>query len=252
MITKVLTHVHKVVITYWCWHICEGDGVWAVEKGLGPSLPLAELASTGFRCFRGLEMPIFHYAGSRKRNGGERRSQRWPDTAPDAVTVWPNASGQFNAVVRRVGVRVSHRRIRLGTQKCSAWRKADRTRDTSGHTRSDASGHWGSLLDSNRTLPLSRPVVVWSASDRCFAGARCCAIGASGRLCSVSGRCVWPLVRSDRWRFKRSRLILGEHVDGAGRSDVVQRVWSVSTGASGRPEKCTVKGYNGSIRLGWL
>jgi hypothetical protein len=28
----MLTHVHKVVITYWCWHICEGDGVCAVER----------------------------------------------------------------------------------------------------------------------------------------------------------------------------------------------------------------------------
>jgi hypothetical protein len=24
MIMKMLTHVHKVVITFWCWHICEG------------------------------------------------------------------------------------------------------------------------------------------------------------------------------------------------------------------------------------
>jgi hypothetical protein len=24
MFMKMLTHVHKVVITYWCWHICEG------------------------------------------------------------------------------------------------------------------------------------------------------------------------------------------------------------------------------------
>jgi hypothetical protein len=27
MIVKMLTHVHKVVISCWCWHICEGDGV---------------------------------------------------------------------------------------------------------------------------------------------------------------------------------------------------------------------------------
>jgi hypothetical protein len=24
---KMLTHVHKVVITCWCWHIYEGDEV---------------------------------------------------------------------------------------------------------------------------------------------------------------------------------------------------------------------------------
>jgi len=36
----MLTHVHKVVITCWCWHICEGGGVWAVERVWVPfSLP---------------------------------------------------------------------------------------------------------------------------------------------------------------------------------------------------------------------
>jgi hypothetical protein len=43
-------------------------------------------------------------------------------------------------------------------------------------------------------------------------------------------RCVrsWRLTvgRSDRWRFERSQLNLGEHVDGAGRSDAVERVRS--------------------------
>jgi hypothetical protein len=47
-------------------------------------------------------------------------------------------------------------------------------------------------------------------------------------------------------------LNLEEHGDGAGRSDAVERVRSVSTDASGRPEKRPVKGYNGSIRLGCL
>jgi hypothetical protein len=51
-------------------------------------------------------MPIFYCVGSRKRNGGERRSLRWPDAAPDAVAVWPNAFGQFSAVIRRASVRV--------------------------------------------------------------------------------------------------------------------------------------------------
>jgi hypothetical protein len=37
----MLTHIHKVMITCWCWHICKGGGVCAVEMGLGPSLPLA-------------------------------------------------------------------------------------------------------------------------------------------------------------------------------------------------------------------
>jgi hypothetical protein len=50
----------------------------------------------------------------------------------------------------------------------------------------------------------------------------------------------------------RPRLNLDGHVDGAGRSDVVERVRLVSTGASDRPEKRPVKGYNGSICLGCL
>jgi hypothetical protein len=44
MIVKMLTHVHKVVISCWCWHICEGDRVRAVERGLGSFLPPTELA----------------------------------------------------------------------------------------------------------------------------------------------------------------------------------------------------------------
>ena len=27
MIVKKLTHVHKVVYTWWCWHICKGEKV---------------------------------------------------------------------------------------------------------------------------------------------------------------------------------------------------------------------------------
>jgi hypothetical protein len=132
-----------------------------------------------------------------------------------------------------------------GTTVC----KVDRTWCASGHVRPDTSGRDGSLLDSNQTLALSRPVVVWSASGRCFAGARRYALGVSGRLGSMSGRSF------DRWNavstieIGRSRLNLEGHVDGAGRSDTVERVRSVSTGASGRPEKSLVKGYNGSICL---
>jgi hypothetical protein len=42
---------------------------WSLSgrEGLGSSLPPAERASAGFRRFRGYEMPIFHYAGSRKK-----------------------------------------------------------------------------------------------------------------------------------------------------------------------------------------
>jgi hypothetical protein len=47
MIVKMLTHMHIVMYTWWCYHICEGGGVWAVEMVLGPSLPtpMAEVFS---------------------------------------------------------------------------------------------------------------------------------------------------------------------------------------------------------------
>ena len=36
MIVKMLTHIHMVVYTWWCWHIYKGGGVCRVEMGLGP------------------------------------------------------------------------------------------------------------------------------------------------------------------------------------------------------------------------
>ena len=35
MIVKMLTHIHMVVYTWWCWHIYKGGGVCRVEMGLG-------------------------------------------------------------------------------------------------------------------------------------------------------------------------------------------------------------------------
>jgi hypothetical protein len=32
---KMLTHVHKVVYTCWCWHICKGEGVGVDFDQLG-------------------------------------------------------------------------------------------------------------------------------------------------------------------------------------------------------------------------
>jgi hypothetical protein len=61
-----------------------------MERGLGSSLPPTELASMGFRCFRGNEMPIFHCAGGKKR---WRKSEVFlsenlqPDAKSDAVPV---------------------------------------------------------------------------------------------------------------------------------------------------------------------
>jgi hypothetical protein len=111
-----------------------------------------------------------------------------------------------------------HDRTRLVSVQClRVFQFDDRTRSASGHSRSDASGRSGSLLDSNQTLALwrpiispARPVVVslsaaqvtnasghsWdqcvrsfvarsvyasSASGRCFTVSHC-ATGASGQL----------------------------------------------------------------------
>jgi hypothetical protein len=41
-----------------------------------PSKIFMKMLTNEFRHFWELEMPIFHYVGSQKRNGGEQRSQR--------------------------------------------------------------------------------------------------------------------------------------------------------------------------------
>jgi hypothetical protein len=43
MFVKMLTHLHMLLITWWCWHICEGSGVCAIERGLGSSLSPVKL-----------------------------------------------------------------------------------------------------------------------------------------------------------------------------------------------------------------
>ena len=53
MIVKMLTHIHMMVYTWWCWHIYKG-GACRVEMGLGLG---------GIRRFRENGMPIFYYAG---------------------------------------------------------------------------------------------------------------------------------------------------------------------------------------------
>ena len=35
MIVKMLTHIHMVVYTWWCWHIYKGDEVGVDEDELG-------------------------------------------------------------------------------------------------------------------------------------------------------------------------------------------------------------------------
>jgi hypothetical protein len=75
----------------------------------------------------------------------------------------PSASGQFTCAQKKHarptcpvphGTGASGQASRGGR----AQQSADRTRDASGHVRSDVSGRGGSLLDSNRTLGAARPV----------------------------------------------------------------------------------------------
>ena len=35
MIVKMLTHMHMVLFTWWCWHICKGEGVGVDVNQLG-------------------------------------------------------------------------------------------------------------------------------------------------------------------------------------------------------------------------
>jgi hypothetical protein len=40
MIEKKLTHLHMVIYTWWCWHICKGGGVWALSWEWNTYFPL--------------------------------------------------------------------------------------------------------------------------------------------------------------------------------------------------------------------
>ena len=44
MIVKMLTHVHKLVYTLWCWHTLRRRWSFKGKERMGSSLPPAELA----------------------------------------------------------------------------------------------------------------------------------------------------------------------------------------------------------------
>jgi hypothetical protein len=179
MIVKMLTHVHKVVNTCWCWHICEGSRVCVVERGLGSPLPPVELARRDSSVFEELKRLFFTTSEVGKEteaNGGHsgdrtlnRTRSRFDRTCPVSSTQ------QSGARVLGFATGASgpswNWSVRSGTQRSRVWRRADRTCGASGHTRSDASGHDGSSLDRDQTLALSRPVVAWSASGHIVARA---------------------------------------------------------------------------------
>jgi hypothetical protein len=111
---------------------------WSLSgrEGLGSSLPPAELARRDSGVFDELKRLFSTTPEVRKRNGGHRGDRTLNQT------------------------RSLHDRTRPVSVQClRVFQVDDRTRSASGHSRSDASGHSGSLLDSNRTLALSRPIV---------------------------------------------------------------------------------------------
>jgi hypothetical protein len=168
------------------------------REGLGPSLPPAELARWDSGVFEELKQlfsttsEVEKETEANKGHQGDRTLHRtWSQfdrtrpvssTQQSGARVLGFATGAFGPS--------RNRSVRSGTQRSRAWRRADRTRGASGHTRSDASGRDGSSLDHDRTLALSCPVVAWSASGRCVARAGTVRTCASGRLSGVSGHRV--------------------------------------------------------------
>jgi hypothetical protein len=88
MFVKMLTHVHKVVITCWCWHIYEGVEVWVVERvwdslSLPPSLRARN--SGVFKELKSLFSTTPEVGKETEANGGHRgdrtlhRTRSWND-----------------------------------------------------------------------------------------------------------------------------------------------------------------------------
>ena len=47
MIVKMLTHIHIVVYTWWCWHIYKGDEVGVDVDQLGDETEVREVPQSG-------------------------------------------------------------------------------------------------------------------------------------------------------------------------------------------------------------
>jgi hypothetical protein len=105
-----------------------------VERGLGSSLPPAELARKDSMLFGEVKCLFSTAPEVRKEmesNGGHRG-----DRTQDRMRSLYDRTRPVSVQLLRV------------------FQLDDRTRSASGHCRLDASGHLGSLLDSNRTLAL--------------------------------------------------------------------------------------------------
>jgi hypothetical protein len=73
MIVKMLTHMHMVIYTWWCWHISEGGGVWAVQA-------FSRSGNDQFPLHRKLE----EVAKSRNKFTLRNTRQTWRTAATDA------------------------------------------------------------------------------------------------------------------------------------------------------------------------
>jgi hypothetical protein len=63
----MLTHVHMVIYTWWCWHICQGGRVWGLERGLGFLSPSCRACLVGFGVFVEMKCLFFHCAECENR-----------------------------------------------------------------------------------------------------------------------------------------------------------------------------------------
>jgi hypothetical protein len=170
------------------WSLCgrEGSGF------LSPSRRACEV---GFRRFRGVETTFSttpEVGKETEANGGHsgdrtlnRTRSRFDQTCPISLT--QQSGAQVLGFTTGASGPSRNRSVRSGTQRSRAWRRADRTRDAYGHTRSDASGRDGSSLDRDRTLALSCSVVVWSASGHVVARVGTARTCVSGQLSGASG-----------------------------------------------------------------
>jgi hypothetical protein len=109
---------------------------WSLSgrEGLGSSLPPAELARRDSGVFEELKRLFSttpEVGKETEANGGHRGDWTWS---------------------------LFDRTRPVSVQRLRVFQFVDRMRSVSGHCRSDASGRSGSLLDSNRTLALLRPV----------------------------------------------------------------------------------------------
>jgi hypothetical protein len=160
-----------------------------VERGLGSSLPPAELARRDSALFVEVKC-LFSTAPEvgkeMEANGGHcgdrtlhRTQSRFDRTrlvssqqlsaragvrVSDRTLVWPDQRVRSvylcaqEARVTGASGPSRNRSVWSGIQRGREQRSADRTHDASGHMRSDASGRGGSLLDSDRTPGAARPV----------------------------------------------------------------------------------------------